>query len=168
MFGFTLSSFTTTEPFPTLPSLSVAVEANVFASVFPDCESVAGVGPLATPEPDPSFADQVILTWLLLFHPAAFAAGESDAVTVGPVLSRMYEADFGLCDCPVQAPALKFGDAAALTVWTPSPEPAVNENDHDDFAVSEVCRALWAPVIWTHFVSLDVNTLSVSAPPFFA
>jgi hypothetical protein len=85
--GVILSSFTVTEPVPALPRRSVAEDVFVTPVVFDDCESPAGVGPLATPEPPPSFADHVIAT-LLLFHPAAFGAGESAAVTAGPVLSR--------------------------------------------------------------------------------
>jgi hypothetical protein len=38
----------------------------------------------------------------------------------------------------VQLFALKLGDAAAVTVLTPSPVPAVKLNVQDDFAVAEV------------------------------
>jgi hypothetical protein len=61
MIGATLSSLIVTEPLPVLPRRSVAVDVFTVASVFPDCESVAGAGPLATPEPA-SVADQVIET----------------------------------------------------------------------------------------------------------
>src|SRR5436305_3878413 len=88
--GDTLSSFTVTEPEPELPSRSVAFEVNVVPAVDPFCDAFAGVGPLPTPDPA-SAADQVMVT-LLLSHPAAFAAGDSAAVTTGPVLSRAYDA----------------------------------------------------------------------------
>jgi hypothetical protein len=68
----------------------------------------------------------------------------------------------------VQLFALKFGDAAAVTVCTPSPEPAVKLNVQVDLAVPEVCFAVWAPDISTHFVSDEVVTVSVSAPPCLA
>jgi hypothetical protein len=63
---------------------------------------------------------------------------------------------------------LKFGEAAAVTVWTPSPVPAVKLNVQVDFAVLDVWRAVCAPVTSTHLVSLDVITVSVRAPPFLA
>jgi hypothetical protein len=134
--GAVLSSLTVTEPFPTLPRRSLAVEVIVTPVVLAVCESEAGVGPEPTPDPA-SVADHVIVM-LLLFQPAAFAAGESAAATSGPVLSRMYEAFWGLCDWPVQLFALKLGDAAAVTVLTPSPVPAVKLNVHDDFALLDV------------------------------
>src|ERR1051326_283967 len=90
MVGGVLSSLTVTEPVPELPSLSVAVDVMVVPVVFADWLSLAGVGPLPTPEPA-SVALQVIAT-LLLFHPAVLGAGLSAAVTVGPVLSRVNEA----------------------------------------------------------------------------
>src|SRR5215204_3960652 len=98
--GAPLSSLTVTEPFPTFPSLSVAVAVFAMPGVFCCCESAAGVGPDATPDP-PSVADQAMLT-LLLFHPAALAAGETAAVKTGPALSSTYEALCGLWDTPVQ------------------------------------------------------------------
>jgi hypothetical protein len=91
MVGATLSSLTTTEPLPLLPSWSVAVAVFVTPAVLPFWLSVAGLGPLATPDPEPSDALQVIVT-LLLFQPAALGAGERLPVTVGPVLSSVYEA----------------------------------------------------------------------------
>jgi len=164
--GLFLSSLTTTEPDPELPSASVAEDVLVTV-VFEVTLSEAGVGPLATPEPL-SVAVQVIETFAL-FQPAPFGDGDTAAVTTGPVLSRTYEADFGLCDCPVQEFwALKFGDAAAVTVLTPSPVPAVKLNVHVDFAVEDCWCAVCAPVMSTHLVSLEVLTVSVSAPPFFA
>jgi hypothetical protein len=116
MVGPPLSSFTVTDPFPTFPNLSVAAEVSVTpnAVVFAFSDWVAGVGPLATPEPA-SVALQVMDT-LELFQPAAFGAGDSAAVTVGPVLSRTKDALCGLCDWPVQLLALKLGEAAAVTV----------------------------------------------------
>src|SRR5437870_5071659 len=84
--GACLSSLTVTEPLPTLPTRSVAVDVWVVVP-FWFSDSVAGVGPLATPEPA-SVALQVTVT-LALFQPAALAAGVSAAVTVGPVLSRV-------------------------------------------------------------------------------
>src|SRR6266545_2548876 len=162
--GAFLSSLTVAEPPAVLPSRSVALDVLVTPAVFAVTFSVAGVGPLATPAPA-SVALQVIVT-LALFQPAPFAAGASAAVTVGPVLSRAYEAVAGLWDWPVQLLALKFGEAAAVTVLTPSPVPAVNGNDHDDFGVAEVWRG--APVTSTHFVSADVVTVRVRAAPFLA
>src|SRR3954451_7223433 len=83
--GALLSSLTATEPPPTLPTRSVAVDVFVAPVVFAVCESVAGDGPEVTPEPE-SVADQMIDT-LALFQPAAFAAGDTAPVTTGPVLS---------------------------------------------------------------------------------
>ncbi len=90
--GTVLSSLTVTEPLPALPSRSVAVEACVVpvTGVLLFCESVAGVGPPPTPDPA-SLAAQAIPT-LPLFQPAAFGAGDSAAVTTGPVLSSRYDA----------------------------------------------------------------------------
>src|SRR3954469_4514340 len=86
MVGLVLSSLTVTEPDPRLPRWSVAVAVFVSPAVLLVTESVAGVGPLPTPEPR-SLADHVRST-LFLLQPAALAAGESAAVTTGPVLSR--------------------------------------------------------------------------------
>src|SRR5215212_9913487 len=166
MVGAFLSSRTVTEPLPAFPRRSVAVAVLVTPEVVAVCESVAGVGPLATPEPA-SLADHATET-LELFQPAALGVGESAAVTTGPALSRIYDAGCGFCDWPVQLLALKLGEAAALTACTPLPAPAVKMNVQDDFAVLLVCMAVCAPVIWTHFVSLEVVTVSVKAPPFFA
>jgi hypothetical protein len=85
--GAALSSLTVTCPVPELPTRSVAVDVLVMPEVLADCESVAGVGPDATPDPE-SVAAHVMVA-LELFHPAAFASGDSVAVTVGPVLSRV-------------------------------------------------------------------------------
>ena len=79
---------TVTEPVPVLPALSFAVEVltTPAAGVSVVTESVAGLGkPGATPEPK-SVADQLMPT-LSLCQPAAFAAGETAAVTTGAVLS---------------------------------------------------------------------------------
>jgi hypothetical protein len=127
---------------------------------------VAGVGPVATPAPV-SLALQVTVT-LVLAQPAALGVEERVAVTVGPVLSRTKVALAGFCDWPVQLLALKFGEALAVTVFTPSPVPATRENVHDDLAVVDVWRVVKAPVSSTHLVSDDVVTVSVSAPPFLA
>src|SRR5205807_362100 len=98
--------------------------------------AVAGVGPLPTPDPA-SAAVQVTVT-SLLFQPAAFGAGDSVALTVGPVLSRTNDA-WPVPGCPPQMPcALNFGVGATVTAWTPSPVPAVNGNAQVDFAVFEV------------------------------
>ena len=51
------------------------------------CESLAGFGPVATPEPE-SLALQAIAT-LLLFQPAAFGAGDRVPVTTGAVPSTV-------------------------------------------------------------------------------
>jgi hypothetical protein len=92
MDGGVLSSLTVTDPLPAFPTLSVAVDvfATPPAGVFVCTASVAGVGPEAMPDPA-SVADHVIAT-SLLFQPAAFGVGDTAAVTVGPTLSRMYEA----------------------------------------------------------------------------
>jgi hypothetical protein len=68
----------------------------------------------------------------------------------------------------VQLLALKLGAAAAVTDWTPSPLPAVKLNVQLDLALLDVCRAVKAPVTCTHFVSEEVLTVKVSAPPFLA
>jgi len=105
---------------------------------------------------------------LLLFQPCAFAGGDSAAVTVGPVLSRVYEA-WAEPDVPVHLPCtLKFGDAAAVTAWAPFPVPAVNVNAHVDFAVDDCWWSVNAPATSTHLVSTDVFTVRVSAPPDLA
>jgi hypothetical protein len=74
---------------------------------------------------------------LLLFHPAAFAAGESAAVTVGPVLSRMYEVLADPLDPVHLFWLLKPLVATMLIAWTPSPAGAVPEKDQLDFAVDD-------------------------------
>ncbi|OLE24311.1 MAG: hypothetical protein AUG44_19615 [Actinobacteria bacterium 13_1_20CM_3_71_11] len=120
-----------------MPSRSVAFEVNVVPAVDPFCDAFAGVGPLPTPDPA-SAADQVMVT-LLLSHPAAFAAGDSAAVTTGPVLSRVYDA----CADPLLPVhlfwPLKLGEAVAVTAWTPFPAPAVAPNVQLDLAVPD-CR----------------------------
>jgi hypothetical protein len=164
--GALLSTLTVTEPLPVLPTRSVAVAVLVTPLVFAICESVAGDGTPFTPEPL-SVADQVTPT-LELFHPAALGAGLSAAVTSGPVLSRMNDA-FCVPDVPVHLLfALKLGDAAAVTVGTPSPVPAVKPKVHDDFAVDDCWWPLKSPVTSTHFVSVEVVTVSVNAWPFLA
>jgi hypothetical protein len=99
MVGAVSSSLTVTEPLPVLPRRSTAVEVRAVPAVFAVTESVAGLGPEPTPEPV-SAADHVMATFDP-FHPAGFGAGVADPVTVGPVLSRTYEADCGPCDWPV-------------------------------------------------------------------
>jgi len=87
--GASLSSLMLIDPFPTLPTRSVAVEVLLALGVETVWLSAAGVGPLATPDPA-STADQVIET-SPLNQAAALAVGETAAVTVGPVLSTVYE-----------------------------------------------------------------------------
>jgi hypothetical protein len=125
--GGDLSTLTVTEPLPVLPSRSVAVDVNVVPAVLPDCDALAGVGPVAKPEPA-SVADHVTVT-LELFQPAALGAGLTLAVTVGPVLSSVKDAVPDPVG-PVQFPLfwLKLGEAEAVTVWTPSPMPATKLN----------------------------------------
>jgi hypothetical protein len=114
----------TTEPLPEFPSRSLAVADFVTPDVFPVTESVAGVGPLATPEPE-SLADHVIETFELR-QPAAFAAGVMlDAVTVGPVLSRTYDATV-VAVLVLQLLALNPSPTVMFTWREPSPAPAVN------------------------------------------
>jgi hypothetical protein len=86
----------------------------VTPAVFAVTLSVAGVGPVATPAPV-SVALQVIVA-LALVQPAALGAGERAA--------------------------LKFGEALAVTVCTPSPTPATSGNVHDDLAVLDVWRVV--------------------------
>ena len=113
--GFVLSSLIGTLPVPVFPSRSVAVAVFVVPSVSAVTVSVAGVGPLATPEPA-SVADQVIVTSLLR-HPPALSAGETVGVTTGPVLSSTYEACIEP-SLPVHFCwlSLKFLFASAVTV----------------------------------------------------
>lgn len=164
--GAVLSSLIVIEPDPELPRRSVAVDVLVTPAVLDVCESVAGVGPVATPDPA-SVADHVTETFES-FQPAPLGVGESAPVTTGPVLSRMKDADWGLCDWPVQLLALKLGDAVAVTVLTPSPVLAVKLKVQLDFAEVEVWCPLNAPMTSTHFVSLEVVTVSVNAPPCLA
>ena len=86
--GAARSSFATTEPPPVLPTRSVAEDVNVWPPVSTVWLALAGVGPLATPEPV-SVADQLTETGEVLFQPAAFGAGETAPVTVGAVLSSV-------------------------------------------------------------------------------
>jgi hypothetical protein len=117
--GASLSSLITTEPFPALPRRSDAAADFVTPVVFEVTLSVAGVGPLATPEPE-SLADHVIVTFESR-QPAAFAAGVMlDAVTLGPVLSRTYEALL-VAVLVVQCPfGLTFSPAVMFTCRRPS------------------------------------------------
>jgi hypothetical protein len=134
--------------------------------VFAFTLSVAGVGVEATPEPA-SLADQVIPTFAL-FQPAALGTGARTAVTAGPVLSSVYE-PWAVLDEPVHFPCtLTFGEAAAVTPWAPFPVPAVVVNVQLILAVGDVRVAVIAPVTSTHWVSLLVMTVRVSAPPCFA
>src|SRR5947209_6696195 len=87
MVGLVVSRLTGTVPVPVLPRASVAV-ADLVTTPSVVTLSVAGVGPLVTPDPA-SVAFQVIVT-APLFHPPAFGAGERVPVTVGPVLSSVY------------------------------------------------------------------------------
>jgi hypothetical protein len=69
----------------------------------------------------------------------------------------------------VQLLALKFGDAAMVTAWAPFPAGAVKVNVQELLAVEDVWGAgSNAPLTSTHFVSDDVVTVSVRAPPCFA
>src|SRR3954452_3676433 len=133
---------------------------------FAVTESVLNGCAAATPEP-PSVAVHLTVT-SPLFHPASFAAGVSVEVTIGPVLSTVYDAWVEV-DWPVQLLALKFGEAATVNACTPLPAGAVLVNVQFDLAVDEVCRGrVAAPVTSTHLVSLLVTTVSVSAAPCFA
>ncbi len=61
-----------------------------------------------------------------------------------------------------------LGRAVAVTVWMPLPVPAVRVKLQLVLAVADVCLSVCAPVSLTHRVSLDVTTVKVRAPPFFA
>ncbi len=93
MVGAVLSSLTVTEPVPLLPTRSAAVA--VFSAVPSAVTlSVAGVGPLAIPEPPALSVALQVMETSVRYHPAVLvgAADERLPVTVGPVLSRTYEA----------------------------------------------------------------------------
>jgi hypothetical protein len=86
--GFALSTRTVTEPpDPVLPRRSVFAGAVSVTIPFDDTLSVwKGLEPTQPEPPSPA------LHWTvtsLLFQPFAFAAGATDAVTTGPVLSRV-------------------------------------------------------------------------------
>ena len=69
----------------------------------------------------------------------------------------------------MQLLALKFGEAATVKAWAPSPAGAVVVNVQFDLAVDDVWRgSVAAPVTSTHLVSLAVTTVSVSAAPCLA
>jgi hypothetical protein len=163
MLGAALSTRTVTDPGrPTLPRRSVAVEVRVTMPLAVTLAD-AGVGPLATPDPASVAVHVTVVS--VLFQPAAFGAGESAAVTAGPVLSTVYDG-WVVTDPPLQLLALKFGDAATITTLAPSTAVAVVVKVHDVFAVAEVCLPI--PVTVTHFVSFDVVTFSVRLAPVFA
>lgn len=63
---------------------------------------------------------------------------------------------------------LNFTEAVAVTACAPSPEPAVVVNVQEDFAVLDCWWPVKAPATSTHWVSLLVVTVSVSAPPCLA
>jgi hypothetical protein len=67
----------------------------------------------AAPTPEPVSVAVHRTVTSELFHPAAFAAGVSAAVTTGPALSNVYEAWVEL-ELPVQLLALKPGEAATV------------------------------------------------------
>ena len=60
-----------------------------------------------------------------VFQPAAFGAGVTAPVIAGPVLSSPYDAVTEV-DGPLQPVPSPVGEAAAVTVCTPSPLPVVN------------------------------------------
>ena len=69
----------------------------------------------------------------------------------------------------MQLLALKFGDAATVKAWAPSPAGAVVVNVQLLFAVEDVWRgSVAAPVTSTHLVSELVTTVSVRAAPCLA
>jgi hypothetical protein len=150
-----------------LSSLSVADAVRTTLAVSAVTESLAGVGPLATPEPA-SVADHVTPTSALC-QPATLAAGETAPLTCGPVLSSTYEACLVPCEpWHLLWLWLKFLDAVTVTAFTPSPAPAVRLKDQAVFPGGEVWRPVCAPVSSTHSTSSDVFTVSVRAPPCFA
>jgi hypothetical protein len=165
--GAVLSSLRATEPEPALPTRSAADAVRTTLAVSAVTESLAGVGPAATPEPA-SVADHLTPTSALC-QPAPFATGETAPLTCGPVLSSTYDACRVPC-CPWHLfwLSLKFFEAVTVTVLTPSPAPAVNVKDQAVFPGGEVWRPVCAPVSSTHSTSSDVLTVSVSAPPCFA
>jgi hypothetical protein len=122
--GAVLSSLTTTEPVPVLPTRSLAVADFVTPIVLLATVSLDGVGPLAMPEPE-SVAVQAIVT-SALFQPAAFRGGDVAPVTDGSVLSSEYEAVV-VEVAPLQMPfPFTLSKAVTVTVCGPSPPPAVN------------------------------------------
>jgi hypothetical protein len=134
--GGAVSSLTVTDPEPELPNRSVAVEVFVIPTVFAFTESLAGEGPELMPEPA-SVADQAIATFAL-FQPAALGAGTIAALTLGPVLSRVYEA-VAEPEAPVHFPCpLTLALAVAVAVCAPSPLPAVNGKVQLDLAEAEL------------------------------
>jgi hypothetical protein len=63
---------------------------------------------------------------------------------------------------------LKLGDAAAVTLCSPSPPGAVKVNTQVDLAVVDWSCPVKAPATSTHLVSLLALTVSVRAPPCLA
>jgi hypothetical protein len=165
--GLALSRRTVTEPGePVLPSRSDCAGAVTVTMPFELTESDLNGCAAVTPEPA-SVAVQFTVT-LLLFQPAPLGAGVSAAETTGPVLSRVYDAWVEFV-APVQLLALKPGDAETVYACAPLPAGAVSVNVQFDFAVLDVWRGIdVAPVTSTHFVSLLVTTVSVTAAPCFA
>src|SRR5688572_5609364 len=114
--------------------------------------------------PDPLSVHEKFTPTDVLFQPKAFATGERLPVIPGDVLSRTYDA------VPVPgAPGLVvqfwFLWAARFTVFVASPAPAMKANVHTWRGWLSDCEPLCAPVTTTHFVSLDVLTVSVSVVP---
>jgi hypothetical protein len=112
--GATRSILITALPVRALPTRSVATDCFRRPVVSTVTTSVAGVGPVATPEPV-SVADHVRLT-SELHHPLTFDAGEMPAVTVGAVLSTVYETSM-LAAGPVHAASSR---AVTVVVRAPS------------------------------------------------
>ncbi len=95
MVGTAVSILTVSEPLPPFPRRSVAPEFLVAPLVGVVTLSVQGFGlcPLPAPshlrtKPTPASAPSQVMSTALLFQPAPLAAGESDAETLGPALSR--------------------------------------------------------------------------------
>lgn len=165
MVGAVLSMRTVRDPTPELPSRSVAVVVGVVIPLAV-MDAEAGFGPLVMPAPA-SVADHVTVVFVL-FQPAAFGAGARTPVTIGPVLSSVYDA-WPASLGPVHFPCeLTLGDGAAVTARAPSPAPAVVVKVQEVFAVADDWVAIMDPLTSTHLVSLEVVTVSVRPAPLFA
>ncbi len=117
------------------------------------------------PTPVPSLAAQETVT-LPLFHPAVFAAGASDAVAAGPVLSSTYEA-VAVAVFMLHVLALEPSPMVTALGCTPSaPFGVVSGNVQVAEPVVEVC--LGRPATSTHFAVFAVCTTRLTCLPDLA